>query len=120
MTKLNRRLLICVLTAALLVPLLVVLHNYRAWRALAVRKAQLVAQGERLTVEGLTPLSSSETQRAASDLSQAALQLRSGAVIAQNLPRGMFFIAPGKACVGWKQPDIRTPERTNTWADLAA
>jgi hypothetical protein len=120
MTKLNRRVLICVLGVALLVPLLVVLHNYRTRRALAARKAQLVSQGERLTVEGLTPLSSPEAQRAASDLLQAAWRLGSGAVIPQNLPRGMFFIAPGKAGVGWKQPDIRTPESTNTWEELAA
>src|SRR5437763_244609 len=74
MTKLNRRVSICVLSVALLVLLLVVLHNYRARRALAARKALLVSQGERFTVEELTPLSSPEAQRAASDFYAGKLE----------------------------------------------
>jgi len=55
MTRLKRRILISVLALAGLAALLIPLHNFRARQALAARKAELVAQGEKLTVEELMP-----------------------------------------------------------------
>src|SRR5256886_12350580 len=120
MTRLKRRILISVLALAGLTALLIPLHNFRARQALAARKAELVAQGERLTVEELMPPSSSDARHAANDLVQAAWQLRQGSFGPNILPKAMAVVSPGKASVGWKQSDIRHPgSKTNTWDDLS-
>src|SRR2546430_4171049 len=119
MTRLKRRILISVLALAGLAALPIVLHNFRARLALAAQKAELVAQGEKLTVEELMPPSSPEARRAANDLMQAAWQLRQGSVVPNNLPKSMWFVSPGKAGVGWKQSGIRGDKKTNTWDELA-
>jgi len=111
--------LISVLALAGLAALLIPLHNFRARQALAAHKAELVAQGEKLTVEELMPPSSPEARRAANDLMQAAWQLRQGSVVPNNLPKSMWFVSPGKAGVGWKQSGIRGDKKTNTWDELA-
>ena len=119
MTKLKRRVLISVLVLAGLSALFIVLHNYRTKRALRAYKAELVADGEKLTIEELTPPFSTDAQRAANDLVQAASQLRPGSVVPNHLPRAMAFVSPGKASVGWKQSEIRDVHKTNTWNELA-
>ena len=119
MTRLKRRILLSVLALAGLAALLIVLHNFRARQALAARKAELVAQGEKLTVEELMPPSSPEARRGANDLMQAAWQLRQGSVVPNNLPKSMWFVSPGKASVGWRQSGIRDDKKTNTWDELA-
>ena len=120
MTKFKRRVLISLLALAGLAALLVMLHNYRTKRALHAYKAELVAQGERLTVEELMPPSSSDARHAANDLVQAAWQLRQGSFGPNILPKAMAVVSPGKASVGWKQSDIRHPgSKTNTWDDLS-
>ncbi|PYK58043.1 MAG: hypothetical protein DME21_16375 [Verrucomicrobia bacterium] len=119
MTRLKRRILISVLALAGLAALLIPLHNFRARQALAAHKAELVAQGEKLTVEELMPPSSPEARRAANDLMQAAWQLRQGSVVPNNLPKAMVFVSPGKASVGWRQSGIRDDKKTNTWDELA-
>ncbi len=119
MTRLKRRILISVLALAGLAALLIPLHNFRARQALAARKAELVAQGEKLTVEELMPPSSPDARRAANDLMQAAWQLRQGSVVPNNLPKAMVFVSPGKASVGWRQSGIRDDKKTNTWDELA-
>ena len=119
MTKLKHRALTSVLALAGLAALLVPLHNFRAKRALQTYKLGLVARGEKLTVEEMTPPATLEAQRAANDLVQAAWQLRQGAVVPNNLPKAMEFVRPGKANVGWKQSAIRDAKKTNTWEELA-
>src|SRR5437762_1179139 len=119
MTRLKRRTLIFVLALAGLAALPIFLHNFRARQALAARKAELVAQGEKLSVEELMPPSSPDARRAANDLMQAAWQLRQGSVVPNNLPKSMMFVSPGKASVGWKQSGIRDDKKTNTWDELA-
>src|SRR5438034_970646 len=78
MTRLKRRALISVLALAGLAALLAALHNVRAKKALRAFKADLTARGEKLTIEEMTPPAQLEAQRAASDLMQAAWQLRAG------------------------------------------
>src|SRR3989442_9435606 len=119
MTRLKRRTLISVLALAGLAALLAALHNVRAKRALRAFKADLIAKGEKLTIEEMTPPANLEAQRAANDLMQAAWQLRAGLVFPNNLPKAMGSILPGKASVCWKQSWIRDANKTNTWDELA-
>src|SRR5437879_2870177 len=112
MTRLKRRTLISVLALAGLAALLAALHNVRAKQALRAFKAELIAKGEKLTIEELTPPARLEARRAANDLMQAAWQLRAGLVVPNILPRAMLSVLPGKASVGWKQSGIRDAKKT--------
>jgi len=38
----------------------------------------------------------------------------------QDVPNGMRMVAPGKAMVGWSQPDARNSDFTNSWDDFGA
>src|SRR5437016_13879033 len=107
MTRLKRRTLTSVLALAGLGVLLVALHKVRSKRALLAFKADLIARGEKLTIEEMTPPDRLEARRAANDLMQAARQLRAGVVVPNNLPRAMGSVLPGKASVGWKESRIR-------------
>jgi len=119
MTRLKRRTLISVLALAGLALMLAALHNVRAKQALRAFKAGLIARGEKLTVAEMIPPAQLEAQRAASDLMQAAWQLRAGLGVPNNLPRVMAPVVPGKASVSWKQSGLRDAQKTNTWAELA-
>ena len=119
MTRLKRRILISVLALAVLAALRAAFHNVRAKRALRAFKAELVAKGEKLTIEEMTPPANLEARRAANDLIQATWQLRTGLVFPNNLPTVMGTVLPGKASVGWKQSGIRDARKTNTWDELA-
>src|SRR5881394_5915 len=119
MTRLKRRTLIFVFALVGLAVLLAALHNVRSKRALRAFKTELIAKGEKLTVEEMTPPSHPEALRAANDLMQAAWQLRAGLVVPNNLPKAMGVVLPGKASVGWKQFGIRDAKKTNTWDELA-
>lgn len=119
MSRLQRWIVIGVLALVGLVALIVTLHNHRAGRALRRYKAGLIAAGEKLTIEELTPVATPEARSAANDLVQAAWRLRTGSLAPNNAPRAMGFVLPGKASIGSRQPDIRGPGRgTNTWEDL--
>ena len=97
MTRLKRRTLIFVFALVGLAVLLAALHNVRSKRALRAFKTELIAKGEKLTVEEMTPPSHPEARRAANDLMQAAWQLRAGLVVPNNLPKAMGVVLPGKA-----------------------
>ena len=94
-------------------------ERIRSQRALRAYKADLVAKGEKLTIQELAPVLSPQGKRAAAEFLLAAAQLRAGAVVPYNLPGAMQFISPGVARVGWAQPDIRSSSGTNhTWDEL--
>jgi len=112
--------MIGVLALVGLATLTITLHNYRAGRALRLYKAALIAAGETLTIEELTPVATPEARSAGNDLVQAAWRLRTGLLVPNNAPRAMGFVSAGKASIGSRQPDIRGPGRgTNSWEDLA-
>ncbi len=118
MSRLKRRALLSALALAGIAVLLAPLHKLRAKRSLRAFKAELIARGEKLSVEQLIPPAQLEAQRAASDLLQAEWQLRAGLVVPNNLPRAMGPVVPGKASVGWKQNWIGEARKTNTWDEL--
>src|SRR5438046_9077445 len=97
-------------------------NHVRAKRTLRAYKAGLLAKGEKLTIKELVAASSAEANFAANHLLQAAWMLnQNGPVMPMNQPPAMRFVAPGKAMVGWKQPDIRVEgSRTNRLEEWAA
>ena len=119
----SKRSLKLVLGGALLVVValgLAFVSRQRPKARLRAYKASLVAQGEKLTIDELASRPSVEAQQATRALLQAAQQFRVGVVLPHNLPGSMKAILPGRARVGWKQPDLRLPGETNTWEQLAA
>ena len=111
MTRLKRRILISVLALAGLGALLAALHNFHAKRALRAFKAELIAKGEKLTIEEMTPPAHPEAQRAANDLMQAAWELRVGLVVPNNLPRAMGSVRPARQASAGSNPGYATPTK---------
>ena len=119
MTRLKRRTLIFVFALVGFAVVLAALHDLHSRRALRAYKSDLVAKGEKLTVEEMTPTAPPDARRAANDLMQAAWRLRAGLVVPNNLPKAMGTVLPGKASIGWKQSAIYDVRKTNTWDELA-
>jgi len=120
MTRRRRPILILVFMLVGLATLWALFEHVHGKRMLRTYKAGLVSGGEKLTVEELIPPFSADANLAANHLVQAAWQLsQNGPVMPMNPPPAMRFVAPGKAMVGWRQPDIRDGGgRTNRWEDL--
>jgi hypothetical protein len=96
-------------------------YHQQAKRAVAEYREQLIAGGEKLTVAELTPKPVSTQQNGANILSKAITLMNfSPDVLHSNPPSGMTMVAPGKARVGWAQPNIRSKEATNAWEDAIA
>lgn len=118
--KLHRRQvwLLAVVTLVLVVTAAGVMHHQRVKRAVADYRNQLIAQGEILDVEGLIPKPVPPEQNGASLFLQAMTKLTwSVGVLTSNEPRGMTMVAPGRARVGFAQPNIRSTDATNTWEE---
>lgn len=98
--------------------------HFRAKRAVTEYKRQLVAAGEKLTIEELIPPPVPlEQNGAAIFLKAAALLNRRPSLLNTNAPPAMHMVAPGKAMIGSAQPDIRDyyeGNTTNSWAEAEA
>jgi len=83
-------------------------------------RAELVRKGEKLDVSELLPPPVTPESNGAPALMVAVMKLPKGTT-SEISPMGMKLIAPGRAVVGWRQPDLRAPasEETNTWEQLA-
>jgi hypothetical protein len=111
--------LIGLLIAGALVAGLFGLHFYL--RASAARyRAELVRKGEKLEISELLPRSVNSDSNGAPALMVAVRKLPKGTNI-EISPIAMKLVAPGRAVMGWRQPDLRTrsSEETNTWEELA-
>jgi len=83
----------------------------------------LRARGEKLEIAEVIPPTVSAESNCAD-----AVQMAFGSMGTSNtmMPLGMRMVAPGKALVAWRQPEVRgfngsgNGETTNTWEDLAA
>lgn len=95
--------------------------HYRAKRALANYKEQLVAAGERLTVQELIPEPVTPDQNSADIFLRAAtLMNKPPSLLDTNPPPAMRMVATGKAMIGFAQPHIRNYDNrkaTNTWSE---
>jgi hypothetical protein len=93
-------------------------------------KNQLLAAGEKLSIDDIIPPHAEPDKNGAAYFYEACRYIDSSSgVIATNTPSGMRMVAPGRAAVGWQQPAIRSfyfseadtavTTVTNTWAELA-
>lgn len=93
-------------------------HHLKAKRALINYQKQLIARGEKLSVEEMTPKPVHPVQNGANAFWRALTSMNAPQqIFMTNPPSGMTMVAPGKARVGWAQPNIRSREATNEWAD---
>src|SRR5581483_8485836 len=76
---------------------------------------RLRAAGETLSIADLQPPRVPADSNSA-DLFRQAMPLLVGLDIS-NLPPMKRMVAPGRAMVGWQQPDIRSDDATNSWAE---
>jgi hypothetical protein len=95
-------------------------ENLQGRRALRAYKASLLAHGEKLKIEELTPRFSAEAHRTSSDLIQAGWRFRDGPILAKGGVAAMRFVIPGRARVICREPGIGADRATNEWSELAA
>lgn len=105
-----------VLGVAILVP---VVRHYQLRIAVENYIAQLKAQGEPLDLAQVIPPPTPPEENGVPFITNALANLDSVGIVANNPPLAMLMVAPGKAMIGWQQPDIHTfGKRRNTWEDL--
>src|ERR1700733_1830534 len=105
---------------AVLVP---VIHHYQLRFAVESYIAELKAKGEPMDLAQVIPPPVPPEQNGApliiNSLTNFSYTDFSYTGIAwTNPPQAMHVILPGKAMVGWQQPDIRSSDGTNNWEDL--
>jgi hypothetical protein len=84
-------------------------------------KEQLRAAGEKLTIAELVPPPVPPESNSAGIFFQAVPLNNAVTCLTTNQPLVMLAIAPGKAMIGWQQPDIRDNwAGTNSWEEADA
>ena len=120
--KLRRRQLVLLVILSLIFALGTgaLVHHTRAKHALLDYQKQLIANGEKLTVDEMTPKPVPPEQNGA-NLFFRSFNLMSPqrGILDTNPPGGMTMVAPGKARLGWAQPNIRAKSATNTWEEAS-
>ncbi len=99
------------------VALLPVATHYRAKAAVERYRKQLRSQGEKVTIEELTPSISKEGENGGPALVQAAGMLY---YVPTNAPPAMKIIAPGRVMVAWAEAVLPSEKSTNIWPRLTA
>jgi hypothetical protein len=103
---------------AVLIP---VIHHYQLRAATEAYIAELKAQGEPMELAQVIPRPLPPEQNSAPLFLKAVSLLSTNDddnVLVSNPPSAMRSVAPGKAMIGWQQPDIRFSDETNSWADI--
>jgi hypothetical protein len=116
----NHRRKVRLIWAALLivVALLPVIAHYRAKAAAEKFKAQLRAQGEKLSIDELVPLPPLNTPNGARDFLDAMSRLTS--FNAEIQPSPMKMVQPGQARITWQQSTLPTEKSDDIWPGLRA
>ncbi|HXR46071.1 MAG TPA: hypothetical protein VN784_01415 [Candidatus Limnocylindrales bacterium] len=118
--SLRRKLLIALGIALGMAILISVIHHYQLRAATEAYIAQLKAQGEPMDLAQVIPPSVPPNQNAAPLLLKATSLLETNwNVLGSNPPPAMLMVAPGKAVIGWGQPDIRSEGGPNSWEEIA-
>ncbi|HTB83402.1 MAG TPA: hypothetical protein VK742_07105 [Candidatus Sulfotelmatobacter sp.] len=91
-------------------------HHQPASEVEAYKKF-LREQGEKLDLSEVIPPSVPAASNSMDAVQSAFAMFGSGA---ENVPNAMKMVAPGKALVGWMQPDARGYDFTNSWEDFSA
>jgi hypothetical protein len=118
-TKASRIILIvggCVLAGA---ALSAYVFHAKGKRAVENYRAQLQADGEKLTVSEMLPRGVRPEQNSLATFQSANRLLGKYRFFDTNAPSPMRSVKPGKAMVAWAQPDVRN-EKTNTWEECQA
>jgi hypothetical protein len=104
---------LCLATAAVLC-----LAHYRARAAAGRLKAQLRAQGEKLSIVELIPPAPTDGPNGSAAFLQAAGPL--SAILNTLVPDAMAMTKPGRARVAFSQAVLPTADSTNVWPELGA
>jgi len=80
-------------------------------------KKSLRDKGEKLELSEVIPPPTAPEDNARGAVEDAFRMIGSNN---QNVPNGMRMVAPGRAMVGWSQPDVRNSDFTNSWDDFGA
>jgi hypothetical protein len=101
---------------AILIP---VIRHYQLQFAVANYVAELKAKGEPMDLaQVIPPPVPPEQNRAPLFLKAAALLATNDDVLNNNPPPAMREVAPGKAMIGWMQPEMRSSDATNSWEEV--
>jgi hypothetical protein len=115
----RRKILIVVgaaLAAAVLIP---AIRHYQLKAAVNRYRADLKAKGEPMELEQVIPPTVPPEQNGAAIFLKAASLLDTNwNVLGSNPPPAMRMVAPGKAMIGWRQPEIRDKDATNSWEEI--
>lgn len=109
------------LSAGALVLIAAALWAYRSLslprREVAAYRRELLAKGEKLTVEELLPPALPFEQNSVAIFNDARMSrnLKEN-LLDTNGPSAMPMVAPGKALIRWAQPEVRN-RTTNTWEE---
>ena len=93
-----------VLAGAILVP---VIRHYQLRFAVENYIAKLKAQGEPMELAQVIPPPVPPEQNGVAFITNALSKLKHESIAGSNTPPAMPMVAPGKAMVGYQQPDIR-------------
>jgi hypothetical protein len=114
----SRKLLVLLGIASLPILTIFVIQEVQS-RAVARYQRQLLAAGERLDIADIIPPPPLPEKNGA-PIFLEAMAGRSWSftnLLDKNSPASMRMIGPGKAIVGWAQPDVRD-DQTNSWAEI--
>jgi hypothetical protein len=100
---------------AVLIP---VIRHYQLCFAVANYVAELKANGEPMDLAQVIPPPVPPEQNGVPFITNVLANLTSEGLVANNPPPVMRGVSPGKAMIGWQQPDIRSSNGTNKWEDL--
>jgi hypothetical protein len=116
----RRRKLLWIWVAALVfvLALLPVIAHFRAKAALKEFKAQLVARGEKLSIDELVPRPSLDTPNGANAVLKAIANLTTFSY--EILPGVMKTLEPGRARIAWQQATLPTESSEDIWPGLRA
>jgi hypothetical protein len=119
-TKISRLMVIVSGFALLAVAFSAYLFHSKGKRAVENYRNQLVANGEKLTVQELHPRTVPLQENSAAIFRKANGLLNQHQFFDTNsAPTAMRSVTPGKAVVAWAQPDVRG-DKTNTWEEVQA
>jgi hypothetical protein len=98
--------------------LISIIHHCQLRAATEAYIAQLKAQGEPMELAQVLPPPVSAEQNSA-DIFRKAAALIDDSLSYSSYVYGMEMVAPGKAMVRWRQPDVRDSDGTNSWESVA-
>lgn len=113
----RRKILVAVIVVLALAIFIPVIHHYQLRFAVEKYIAELKAKGEPMELAQVIPPPVPPEKNSTPFITNAIYHLKENSIAATNYLFAMRIIAPGRAMIGWQQPDIRG-DATNTWQEL--